>query len=267
MTRILAVSSQVACGHVGLSAIVPAVQALGHDIIALPTIIISNHPGHPHVAGSRIEPKTVDAMVDALEANGWLKNVDRVLTGYLPTEGHVASARRMIDLAKLSSPSATIMCDPVIGDEVEGIYIDIHAADAIREQLLPVADILLPNAFELGWLANRQITTEDDAVIAARSLRPSQVLATSIPTSDPSSLANLLITQHSIERYQSRKQKHIPKGTGDFLSGVFVADPDLARTIARVNALVEASIGNDHLAISASLDTWRNAQPAAVENP
>ena len=47
MARILAISSQVVRGHVGLSAIVPALQRLGHEVLPIPTIILSNHPGHP----------------------------------------------------------------------------------------------------------------------------------------------------------------------------------------------------------------------------
>ena len=71
MARILAISSQVASGHVGLSAMVPVLQALGHDVIALPTIILSNHPGHTHVSGQRITVDVLDGMVDALGRNGW----------------------------------------------------------------------------------------------------------------------------------------------------------------------------------------------------
>ncbi len=92
MGRVLAISSQVARGHVGLSAIVPALQALGHEVIALPTILLSNHPGHPRFAGERIAPDLLMRMLDALEFNRWLGEIDAVLTGYLPSAAHVAVA-------------------------------------------------------------------------------------------------------------------------------------------------------------------------------
>ena len=50
MARILILSSWVAHGHVGLSAAAPALQALGHEVTQLPTTVLSNHPGWPHVA-------------------------------------------------------------------------------------------------------------------------------------------------------------------------------------------------------------------------
>ena len=43
MPKILSLSSQVAHGHVGHSATVFVWQRLGIDVIALPTIILSNH--------------------------------------------------------------------------------------------------------------------------------------------------------------------------------------------------------------------------------
>jgi pyridoxine kinase len=52
--------------------------------------VLSSHPGHGRSAGERIAPAIIEEMVDALDANGWLAGVDAVLTGYLPTAGHVA---------------------------------------------------------------------------------------------------------------------------------------------------------------------------------
>ena len=83
---------QVASGHVGLSAIGPALQALGHDVIALPTTILSNHPGHAKVAGSHVDPQLLHEILAALDGNGWLAGMTAVLTGYLPSREHVAFA-------------------------------------------------------------------------------------------------------------------------------------------------------------------------------
>ncbi len=56
MARILAISSHVAHGHVGLGAIVPALNRLGHEVIALPTVLLSNHPRHKQCAGEPVAP-------------------------------------------------------------------------------------------------------------------------------------------------------------------------------------------------------------------
>ena len=53
MARVLALSSHVAFGSVGLAAIVPALQWLGHEVIVMPTVVLSNHPGYARFAGER----------------------------------------------------------------------------------------------------------------------------------------------------------------------------------------------------------------------
>jgi pyridoxine kinase len=170
MARILAISSQVVHGSVGLSVIVPALQSLGHEVIALPTVLLSNHSGHLHVAGTRIAPETLAAMIDALAANGWLAGVEVVLSGYLPTPEHVAFVAATVGRLRATKPALPYLCDPVIGDWPKGIYIDEHAAKAIRDQLQPLATMLTPNAFELGWLTGQPVVDLATALTAIRSL-------------------------------------------------------------------------------------------------
>ena len=45
MAKVLAISSHVVRGHVGLDATVPALQYLGHEVWALPTVLLSSRPG------------------------------------------------------------------------------------------------------------------------------------------------------------------------------------------------------------------------------
>ncbi len=264
MSRILAISSQVACGHVGLSAIVPAVQAMAHEVIALPTVILSNHPGHQHVAGERISANLLHGMVDALNANGWLKGINVILTGYLPTPEHVAFAGSAVAAVKSVSTRATYICDPILGDKAEGLYLDAAAAATIRDELLPLADVALPNQFELAWLTGRSVESLDEAAVAAAQLPTDTTFVTSVPSA-AGEIANLLRTGSDTAICRHRQLPNIPKGTGDFLSGIFAADPDLARTTGRVSALVEASRARDHLAIAEARDTWLGATAPRVE--
>ena len=264
MPKILAISSQVACGHVGLSAIIPALQALQQQIIALPTILLSNHPGHPHVAGNKIEPSLLEGMLTAIEKNGWLSDIDAVLTGYCPTVGHVEFAKTAVETVQRHSPSATIICDPIIGDDAEGIYLDIAAANAIKSQLVPLADILMPNMFELGWLCGKSLTTTADIVEAAREMPSSETVVTSVPWSE-GCLANLLVTHEKALAAITDIQSEVPKGTGDFFSGVFAHDRDIALATSRTEVLILASLKQPHLSIAGSASRWLQAAPSVTE--
>jgi len=276
MARILAISSQVARGHVGLSAIVPALQTLGHDVIALPTILLSNHPGHARVAGERIAPELLARMLDTLDANGWLGAVDAVLTGYLPSVEHVAFAREAVQRVLSLNAQAVYLCDPVIGDHPKGVYIAHAAADAIRDTLLPEADMVRLNAFELGWLAGRSIGSEREAADAARALGRDLVLVSSVPDR-PGLLSNVLalrIGNESAAVCRVAAADRVPHGTGDLLSALLLGEglarDDfgpllLGKIIAMLEVVVAASCGEDELPLVASLRRMIEVRPLPTE--
>ncbi|MEW5965372.1 MAG: bifunctional hydroxymethylpyrimidine kinase/phosphomethylpyrimidine kinase, partial [Pseudomonadota bacterium] len=170
MARVLAISSFVASGHVGLSAAWPVLSAMGHETIALPTRVLSNHPAHPHSSAHDIPPAALAAMLDALDANGRLAGIDLVLTGYLPLAAYCEVALAAISRIRRQSPAAQVLVDPILGDDPGGLYIAADAAAAIRDSLLPEADIATPNRFELAWLSGQAVCDVAAAIPAARPL-------------------------------------------------------------------------------------------------
>jgi pyridoxine kinase len=264
MARVLAISSQVVRGHVGNSAAAFALQRLGHEVWALPTVLLSNHPGHLHVAGSRIDPGTLGEMVQALARNGWLGEVDAVLTGYLPTAAHVAFAAQTIASIRGVGRKPLILVDPVIGDDPGGLYVAVEAAEAIRSELAPLADILTPNRFELAWLSRLPVDGAESAVAAATHLSAPQVLATSIPGPTADSLLNLLVQPAASAQCAVPRLPSVPHGTGDLLAALHLghllhgsSPPDAMRlAVAGCAAAIAASQGADELRLVESQDRW-----------
>lgn len=257
MARIVALSSLVAYGHVGLRAMVPALERFGHDVVALPTTVLSSHAAYPHIAGLPLDPATLESMASALDANGWLSSVDMVITGYLPSRAHVAFAARFIAQIRCHSPAMTYVCDPVLGDEPKGLYLPPGTATAIRDELLPQADIATPNAFELAWLTGQTITSLATAARAARTLHPPAVLATSIPNG-PTEIASLLVEPVSAHATAGRLRPKAPSGTGDLLTGLFCGylasgmNPSeaLAHAGAWIETCLDVSTGSSDLSVA-----------------
>jgi pyridoxine kinase len=273
MARILAISSQVVRGHVGLSAAVPALQSLGHDVWPLPTVLLSNHPGHAPPAGTRIDAATLDAIVRALDAKGWLDEVDAVLTGYLPSAEHVASAVATVERLRRRRPHTLMLCDPVLGDDPMGLYIDPAAAAAVRDRLLPLADVATPNRMELSFLTSRPVRDPDQAARALECLACGGGVATSIAAGD-GLIANVLSLGRELAIARVPLRPSAPHGTGDLFAalvlGHVLAGSDIGRAVACATAGVDvalaASTGADELQLADSLADLRAAEPWPIVN-
>lgn len=213
MTKILAISSQVVFGPVGLNAIVPALQAEGHDVLTLPTVTLSNHPGHGKPAGTAHD---LGPIIIALENIKAFDNIDAVITGYFSSAEQVHIAASLI---KKLNPKI-ILIDPVLGDHGK-LYVPPAVAEAIRDYLIPLATIAMPNAFELAWLTKESVENESQATVAASQLNVSEVIVTSVPAGDD--LATLRITPSGVTVIKNKKRDSVPNGTGDMLSGLYLA--------------------------------------------
>lgn len=169
----------------------------------------------------------------------------------------------------------TYICDPIFGDDPKGHYIDEQAASATRDLLLPLADVLTPNRFELSWLSGFDVRSRADALEAIGRLRAfssevntgsrednateknlsaRSLLKTSIPDG-PSQLATVLVAGEEAFVGSVAKWNDVPHGTGDIFAGCLTAKIMLGQSpkqalgyaIAGVRRTLEVSRGSDHL--------------------
>ena len=95
----------------------------------------------------------------------------------------------------------------------------------MRDRLLPLADIITPNQFELGLLAGAAITTETDAIDAARALlggRLQTVFVTGVPTT-VGQIADIMVCAETETLIPADKQASGVSGSGDVLSAFFLS--------------------------------------------
>jgi pyridoxine kinase len=263
MRRILVVSSHVAFDPVGLAATILPLQRAGIEVVALPTVVLSNHPARPRVAGVTLEPTLLDGMVRTIEANGWLATFDAVLSGYLPSAAHVAGLREAVKRMRGVNPRLLYICDPIFGDDPQGLYLEASAADAIRELLLPMADAVTPNRFELARLAGIEVRSVDDAVRAALLLGRPQIAATSIPDG-AARVANVIVAGGQMFIGKVDRLDDVPHGTGDLFAGLLTAKlldgalpaAALGYAVGGVKHAVDVSRGSDRLLLA--LMDWSN---------
>lgn len=254
MRRVMIVSSYVAHGTVGLQATLPALPAAKFEVIAVPTVVLSNHPGFEACSGAAIAPEIIMEMVEALEANGWLKCIDAVFSGYLPSAAHVNVMAQVAQRVKLLNPAALYVVDPVLGDDPGGLYLSRDTAEAVRDRLVPLADLVTPNRFELSWLTEMPVTDLATGVAVARTLKLPRLAATSVPAGEDL-LANILVTPSRVLHQTVPREVHAPHGTGDYFAGLLTAalllgNSDDAALLTATKATAKAiadSAGQMHL--------------------
>ena len=276
MANILSISSQVARGHVGNSVTQFVLQRLGHEAWALPSVLLSNHPGHKKFGGARLKSSILRPVLEALEMSRQLKHVDAVMTGYLPSREHVFIALDALKMVKTANPKAVYLCDPALGDDPrpgspQGLYIDVKAAESLRTELLPLADIVTPNRFELEWLSMRPVMDEASAAKAMQVLGHDALLATSIPTMGDR-LSNVLLCGEGEFVARVDALDAVPHGTGDMLAALFMAHlqngasaPDaLGLAVGGVGAALQESVEQEDIRLIPTQDAWSSAAPATV---
>jgi len=204
-------------------------------------------------------------MVEALEQNGWLHQVDALLTGYLPSAEHVALASELIDRLRAGERKPVVVVDPVLGDTPKGLYIAEAAAEAIRDFLLHKADILTPNAFELGWLTGQPVKSLDNTMSAAEALRNlsggAEILVTSPPISDAETgvLATKSGETHLYRSLRTPQNTQVPHGVGDVFSGLIAGGLPVGQALGHLQALIQHSLNAPHLRIAETAPIWTQA--------
>ncbi|BCW87430.1 Pyridoxal kinase PdxY [Alphaproteobacteria bacterium SO-S41] len=264
--RVLSIQSEVVHGHVGNAAARFALQRLGVDLLALPTVLFSNHPGHGGFSGGVTPVAELDALLEGLEARGFLDGVDAVLSGYLGSADQAETVRAAVLSVKRRNPGAIYLLDPVFGDE-GGAYARPGVAEAMAKHLLPLADIVTPNRFELASLTSRRIEDAAAAVSAARTLGRKLVLATSVPGA-ADEIGTAAITPDRAWLAMAARAAHAPSGTGDLLAALFLGwqlkgedvPAALARATGAVAALIAASGTAKDLALIAGQDALLTAR-------
>jgi pyridoxine kinase len=220
MARILAISSHVTHGNVGLTATVPALQSLGHEVWPMPTVLLASRPGLGKMARHAIPAAELAAMLAALEADGSWATLDAVLTGYFPSPESVIAAGDAVARIKRAKPGIAVLVDPILGD-AGVLYVPEAAARAVRVHLLPLATVATPNLFELQWLAQSPVDERARIEAAVAGLGIPAVVVTSAEESSDS-IATLLVASGRTVAFQSPRHPDIPNGTGDVFAGLLL---------------------------------------------
>lgn len=259
---LVSVQSQVVYGSVGNSVAVPALQACGLNVAAVPTVMLSNTPHYPSIHGGAVPIDWFSGYLQDLLARGALRRARAILAGYLGSPAQAAVLARWIDRVRAERPRIQVLIDPVIGDHDHGIYVDPGLIDAYRQHLLPRADGLTPNGFELACLTGQRADDPEAVICAARRLltgRTGWVVVTSAAPGAcaPDELRVAVVTRNGHRVITHPRIPAAPKGTGDLFSAMLtarlLAGASVFEAAERASDQVIAAVQRTHRAQCAEL--------------
>jgi pyridoxine kinase len=223
---VLSIQSAVAFGHVGNSAAVFPMQRLGVEVWPVHTVNFSNHTGYGEWRGPVLPADDVRAVLQGVADRGAYAEVDAVLSGYQGGSDIGAVILEAVDAVKAANPAAIYACDPVMGNATSGCFVHPDIPALLRERVVPRADLITPNQFELGYLTGTEPHTLAETLAAvdhARAMGPSTVLVTSVlrPDAAPDTLEMLAV--HGDEAWSVRTPRLPLKanGSGDVTAALF----------------------------------------------
>lgn len=260
--KVLSIQSAVAYGHVGNSAAVFPLQRIGVEVLPVYTVNFSNHTGYGAWRGPLISPSDVADVITGIEERGVLGEIDVVLSGYQGGEGIADVIIDAVARVKKANPDAVYACDPVMGNAKSGCFVAPAIPELLRERVIPVADIITPNQFELGFLTGTEpgsIESTLESADLARARGPRTVLVTSVerPDREPDTIEMMVVDDAGAWIVQTPLIPMKANGSGDVTAALFTAhyrrSGDPADALARTASSVFDLLSNTYEAGSREL--------------
>ncbi|MGD2133271.1 MAG: PfkB family carbohydrate kinase [Maricaulaceae bacterium] len=232
---VLIISSHVAASAVGARATAAGVERAGAAAWPVPTTVLGRHPGWGAPGGRALPADHLKDVLEGVLAHPDATRIAWAVTGYFAHPDQPAVAAEAIRRLKAGPSPPRICVDPIMGDADVGLYAAEGVAEAIADELIPLADMIAPNAWEAERLAGVPAGDPEGARAAAAVFDMPALISSVRAESRIGAVyadAERALFAHAPERAQ------VPKGTGDLLTGAFVGA--IACGAAPAEALLDA---------------------------
>ncbi|KAH8302230.1 hypothetical protein KR044_004258, partial [Drosophila immigrans] len=254
--RVLSIQSHVVHGYVGNKMATYPLQLLGFDVDPLNSVQFSNHTGYKCFKGPISTEAELATIFEGLQENELLGQYTHLLTGYIGNPLFLRQVGIILKAIRQANPNLIFVCDPVMGDNGK-MYVPKELLPVYRDEIIPLADIITPNQYEVELLTGKEVRSEADVWLAMDWFHERNIKTVVISSSDlgePCTLRAFLSQQGG-----TRLSMDIPKqggkdlfftGTGDLFAALFLAHSNggadvtvaFEKTIATLQAVIKRTV-------------------------
>lgn len=224
--RVMAIHDLSGVGKCSLTVALPILSAMGAEVAALPTAVLSTHTGD--IVGYTYRDLTDDMMPMAKHWQSLHLAFDAIYSGWLGSARQTDIVSTIIDM--FSGPNPLRLIDPVMGDH--GRLYKTYTADRVQGMvaLCAKADVITPNlteaSFMLGEAYSADIMTPQEAAALCRrlaALGPRQVIVTGISTGEATvGAASWDARAEAFDLHEMPRLPGLWHGTGDIFCSVLL---------------------------------------------
>lgn len=234
--RIAAVHDLSCFGRCALTVIIPTLSAMGHQVVPIPTALLSTHTG----GFDRESLYFLDLTEQMHSISEHLFRIgvtfDAIYTGFLGSERQIEAVEDIID--RFASDTCPVIVDPVMGDDgvlystyndamVEGIKRLCHSADIITPNLTEAC--LLTGTEYRDTSAMDETTLADyadgicDSLVKLYGASVQSIIITGIHKGTDK-VVTLVCSGGGRQSYEHTRLKRGYPGTGDIFASVLLGD-------------------------------------------
>lgn len=248
INNILSIQSHVVYGYVGNKVANFVLQRLGNETLIINTAQLSTHTGYKNYSGMIFDHHHINQIIDTLDHNSMLSKCNAVISGYIGNENIGDSLLTALSMIKGKNNQAIYCCDPVMGDNNRGFFVQPEVKD-FMQRAIGVADIITPNQFEACALTNSTIMNIDDLKSVLQTLHklgPKIILITSVVCEgiNNGDISNIIFDGQNYYLCTTPyiEFKQYPNGCGDLLASLFLSHYLSFKDIERALQLTVSSV-------------------------
>ena len=221
--KTIIIHSQVSYGYVGSNTTSFILKAAGYDAITIPTVLYSNHLGHRTVGGQPISDNLLENILEGILKLNILHEVSTIITGFMGSVKQTEITANFIKIAQQKNPNIKHLCDPVMGDTDKGLYVHQSIPEAITKNLVPLANLLTPNKFELDLILKQNLTNIEESrplLNTTFNLSEQKIVVTGcmFASTATDEIDNYILENNHCTSISGKKIALHPAGTGDLFT-------------------------------------------------